>query len=233
MAVFFLIGCYTNITQQHERLTTVATAKKTRSPSGLQARKSQSTRKAILKATLQCFVKYGYHNTTDLKISELSGLSRGAMRHHYPSRKAIIRDAIDYLHERRLNAFKNSLTDLDLHPQDRVQFAIDSYDELNRKPMFMAFSELSIAARRDSELADVLHKKQKSFEKEYMRMGVELFPEWENKPVAYDVVMHLTRYILEGMANDLNPPDPTIRRLLIEQLEAKIQSLIAQPKDLK
>jgi len=64
-------------------------------------------------------------------------------------------------------------------------------------------------------------------------MGVELFPEWENKPLAYDVVMHLTRYILEGMANDLNPPEPTIRRLLIEQLEAKIQSLIAQNKDLK
>lgn len=155
------------------------------------------------------------------------------MRHHYPSRKAIIRDAIDYLHDRRLKAFKNSLTDLDLHPEDRVQFAIDSYDELNRKPMFMAFSELTIAARRDSELADVLHKKQKSFEKEYKRMGVELFPEWENKPVAYDVVMHLTRYILEGMANDLNPPDPTIRKLLIEQLEVKIQTLIAQPKDLK
>ena len=208
-------------------------AKKSRSPSGLQAKKSQSTRNAILKATLQCFIKYGYHNTTDLKISELSGLSRGAMRHHYPSRKAIIRDAIDYLHERRLNAFKNSLTDLDLHPDDRVRFAIDSYDELNKKPMFLAFSELSIAARRDPDLAKVLHGKQKSFEQEYMRVGMEMFPEWKNKPKAYDVVMHLNRYILEGMANDLIPPDPKIRELLITTLESKIQTLAAADKDLK
>ena len=178
----------------------MAAEKKTRSPSGLQARKSQTTRNAILKATLQCFIKYGYHNTTDLKISELSGLSRGAMRHHYPSRKEIIRDAIDYLHERRLNAFKVSLTDLDLHLNDRIRFAIDSYDELNKKPMFLAFSELSIAARRDPELAKVLHGKQKSFEREYMRVGIEMFPEWQEKPQGYDVVMHLTRYILEGLS---------------------------------
>lgn len=206
--------------------------KKERSPSGLQARKSQSTRNAILKATLQCFVKHGYHNTTDLKISEISGLSRGAMRHHYPSRKEIIRDAIDYLHERRLNAFKNSLNELDLHPDDRVRFAIDSYDELNNKPMFLAFSELSIAARRDKELAKVLHKKQKDFEEEYFQMGIELFPEWKDKPKAYDVVMHLTRYILEGMANDFIPPEPEIRKLLIKNLESQIQTLIERNKDL-
>lgn len=210
----------------------MSNAAKIQSEPGLQARKSHNTRVTILKATLKCIVKYGYHDTTDLKISQLSGLSRGAMRHHFPSRKDIIHAAIDYLHERRLNAFKTSLSDLDLHPSDRVRFAVESFDELVNKPMYRAFSELASAARRDPELKKILSKKRQNFEAEYMRMGTEIFPEWKDKPLAYDLVMHLTRYILEGIANDYIPPSPHVRSLLLDNLETQITSILERASEI-
>jgi len=39
-------------------------------------------------------------------------LSRGATLHHFPSKMDIIRAAVDYLHEKRLQAFRNSIKEI-------------------------------------------------------------------------------------------------------------------------
>jgi AcrR family transcriptional regulator len=47
------------------------------------------TRKRILDAALACFTEFGYEQTTIARICERSGVSNGALFHHFPTKEAI------------------------------------------------------------------------------------------------------------------------------------------------
>lgn len=47
------------------------------------------TRTRILEAALACFLEHGYEGTTVARIREASGVSNGALFHHFPSKDAI------------------------------------------------------------------------------------------------------------------------------------------------
>src|ERR1700733_1600685 len=78
-------------------------------PIGWQAQKSESTRTLIIEAAIKCLVDLGYARTTTTVIAQKAGLSRGAMLHHFPSKMGIIRAAVDYLHAKRLRAFRKAM----------------------------------------------------------------------------------------------------------------------------
>src|SRR5579871_6267699 len=78
-------------------------------PAGWQAQKSASTRTLIIEAAIKCLVELGYARTTTTVIAEKAGLSRGAMLHHFPSKMGIVRAAVDYLHAKRLRAFRKAM----------------------------------------------------------------------------------------------------------------------------
>lgn len=48
------------------------------------------TRGRILKAASECFLEDGYEHTTVARIRERSGVSNGALFHHFPSKDAIL-----------------------------------------------------------------------------------------------------------------------------------------------
>lgn len=47
------------------------------------------TRSRILEVALACFLEHGYEGTTVARIREASGVSNGALFHHFPSKDAI------------------------------------------------------------------------------------------------------------------------------------------------
>ena len=47
------------------------------------------TRSRILDAALACFIESGYEQTTITRIRERSGVSNGALSHHFPTKEAI------------------------------------------------------------------------------------------------------------------------------------------------
>src|SRR5512139_605548 len=115
---------------------------------GWQARKSAATRDQIISAAIRCIVEASYSRATTMKIAEKAGLSRGATLHHFPSKMDIIRAAVDYLHEKRLQAFRRSIREI---PQgaEMVHLAVRSYWAHVNHPIYVAFFELSVAARTD------------------------------------------------------------------------------------
>lgn len=50
---------------------------------------SPGTRERILDAALACFTEHGYEHTTTARIRERSGVSNGALFHHFPTKEAI------------------------------------------------------------------------------------------------------------------------------------------------
>ena len=166
---------------------------------GWQAHKSSTTRDQILDAAIRCIVELGYSNTTTTRIAEKAGMSRGAMLHHFPSRMDVIRAAVDYLHEKRLRAFRKSITNIP-SGVDRVKMAVEGYWAQVTHPIFVAFFELSVAARSDPDLADILHPAQQSFDREWYRTAQEVFPEWQTDRAAFDLALNLTQHLMEGIA---------------------------------
>ena len=166
---------------------------------GWQAQKSAATRDQILSAAVRCIVELGYSRTTTMKIAERAGLSRGATLHHFPSKLDIIRAAVDYLHERRLNAFRNSVQSIP-EGTDRIKAATDAYWAHATHPIFVAFFELSVAARTDKELRKILRPAQKSFDEEWYKTAKDQFPEWQSEPENFDLALSLVQNLMEGIA---------------------------------
>ncbi len=66
------------------------------------------TRSRILDAALQCFVESGYEQTTIAAIRERSGVSNGALFHHFPTKEAIV----DALYVDAIESFQEGLWEL-------------------------------------------------------------------------------------------------------------------------
>lgn len=166
---------------------------------GWQARKSAATRNQIISAAIRCIVELSYSKTTMIKISEKAGLSRGATLHHFPSKMDIIRAVVDYLHEKRILAFRRSIREIP-EDTDMANVAVQAYSDHVNHPIYVALFELSVAARTDNELKAILHPAQLAFDREWYETAWDLFPEWHSDRKAFDLALHLSQQLMEGMA---------------------------------
>jgi hypothetical protein len=193
---------------------------------GWQAQKSASTRNLIVESAISCFVELGYARTTTTVISDKAGLSRGAMLHHFPSKLDIVRAAVEHLHGKRLRAFRRAMTMSPGAGADRVMLGVQAFWNHVRHPMFVAFFELSVAARTDPELAGILRPTQEAFEREWYRTAKEVFPEWEGRQDQFDIALDLSRYVMEGMAiSFLTHQESGREKRVLEYLAAKLHEL--------
>lgn len=198
--------------------------------SGWQAQKSALTRTQITEAAIRCFVEYGYSQTTTTLIAEKAGLSRGAMLHHFPSKLAVVSAAVEYLHAKRLRAFRKAVNKPSVN-RDHLRQSLDAYWAHVHHPMFVAFFELAVAARTDKELAAILRPAQEAFEREWYDAAVEVFPEWKGRGMKFDIALDLVRYVLEGMAISFVTHKESERdKRVLEYLDEKIHELAGLPK---
>lgn len=192
---------------------------------GWQAQKSASTRNLIIEAAIKCFVELGYSRTTTTVIAEKAGLSRGAMLHHFPSKLDVVRAAVEYLHAKRLRAFRTAVS----KPSpdgDHVRQGVEAYWAHVKHPMFVAFFELAVAARTDEELAAILRPVQEAFEREWYQAAIDVFPEWRGRGEKFDLALDLSRYVLEGMAISFLTHKETERdKRVLKYLEEKLKEL--------
>ena len=79
-----------------------------RSPAGgrrrTQAERTAATRSRLLElATIDCLIDVGYARATTTLIAERAGrLSREPQLHHFPSKAALVAEAVDHLARRRV-----------------------------------------------------------------------------------------------------------------------------------
>jgi AcrR family transcriptional regulator len=171
---------------------------------------------------VRCLVKHGYANTTTPKVAEEAGLSRGAMVHHFENGSALIKAAITELHEKRLRAFRRAAD----RPEHEVTDLVETYWRQLQKPAFIAFHELAVAARTDTDLSSILSPLQDEFRAKFNAQAEQLFPEWLSSP-NFALAMTLSQTILEGMAISLQTGgmDQAQVEPMLRHLEAQIRAL--------
>jgi AcrR family transcriptional regulator len=71
-----------------------------------QHERSEITRKALMASTLECLGALGYARTTISEITKRSGLSRGALLHHFPTKNHLIVAAFMNRQEQQVTVFE-------------------------------------------------------------------------------------------------------------------------------
>ena len=202
-----------------------------RAPDG-RLRKSQVTRQAIVDTTIACLIKHGCHSTTYPRIATVSGFSRGAMRHHFPTRRDIMSAAIKRLHEKRLKAFCRAAAATP-NGRDRPTASLIALWRHVNHPMFMVFIDLALAARRDRTLAAILRPIQQTFRQELCLAALELFPEWAGRQDQLRTAIELSQYMMEGMVLDNLAMDNERTDRLLDFLARQLLMLLGESTGLR
>jgi AcrR family transcriptional regulator len=131
-----------------------------------QQERREATRQLLLEATVESLVELGYSGTTTLEIERRARVSRGARIHHYPTKAALLADAVDHLYDQVAEhyeaAFGRASVDPALPPEQqaaaRLRSGLRLIWSVHRRPAFAAVLELNMAARTDEELRARLHE---------------------------------------------------------------------------
>jgi AcrR family transcriptional regulator len=185
--------------------------------------KSAQTKKRLIEGAIRCIVKFGYSRTTAARVAAEAGLSRGAMLHHFENGEALMHAVIAELHEKRLRATRRSG---DIASRDVHEIVRAYWDQLS-SPSFTAFHELSIAARTDQGLAQILEPAQAEFRERRYALSIEAFPEWQKNRTNFDLALALSQQTIEGMAINrlVHGLDEAMVEPLLTNLERQIQEL--------
>ncbi|WP_181779275.1 TetR/AcrR family transcriptional regulator [Pseudonocardia pini] len=115
--------------------------------------RTESTRAALLEATIEAISRYGYQGATSVRIAELSGFTRGAQKHHFDSKAELVSAALVEVHERWLTEAFPTLENRDPGDVDEVVAAL--WRSIH-SDLWLASAELRVAARNDAALRELL-----------------------------------------------------------------------------
>jgi AcrR family transcriptional regulator len=188
-----------------------------------QSLKSAQTKKRLIEGAIRCIVKFGYSRTTTSRVAAEAGLSRGAMLHHFENGDALMRAVIAELNDKRLRAIRRTG---DISSRG-VHEVVRAYWHQLSSSSFTAFHELSIAARTDQGLAQILEPAQAEFRERRYALSIEAFPEWQKNRTNFDLALALSQQTIEGMAINrlVHGLDEAMVEPLLINLERQIREL--------
>lgn len=194
--------------------------------SNLQERRSAETRTLILESAIRCLAENGYAKTSTLQVSSMARASRGAMLHHYPTKRALIEATVEYAFYKRLRSLFESIQGLS--EEERVNRNLGPRMEFQnfQSNEYKAYLELNIAARTDPELREFFLPLARKYDRVWRDEILKIFPEWQGSGELFDRASELTRATLEGLL--LNRDiwnDPKAEEEVIEILSTLLSSL--------
>jgi AcrR family transcriptional regulator len=164
----------------------------------VQAR-SVATRAALLDAAVECLCSDGYAAVTTPEIARRAGVSRGAQLHHFPTKAELMAAAVEHLLQRRLREFRDVLAGAG--SLDRVDAAVDVAWTMFQGPTFVAWVELWIAARTDTELAAAMTETDRRFTDESRLMFLEVVADLGSfDPQALEMARDFAFAVMTGIA---------------------------------
>jgi AcrR family transcriptional regulator len=128
-------------------------------PRRTQQERRETTRTALLDATIASLVELGYSGATTLDVERRAGVSRGARIHHFPTKALLLASAVDYLYGQLGDHYEQAFgrTREDASDAERMRSGLRLLWSVYSRPDYAAVLELSMAARTDAELREHLH----------------------------------------------------------------------------
>ena len=111
----------------------------------------EETRERLLRAAVKILIDRGYANFRIAEVSDVSGVSRGGMIHHYPSKDALIADVLGYVFQRLLKRSEAKLSTVS-DTESALSAIVECGAEFFFGPDFPIYIDLVLAARRGGPL---------------------------------------------------------------------------------
>lgn len=197
-----------------------------------QEEKSEKTRMLTLRATVDCFYRYGYANTSTKKIADKAKISRGAMIHHFPSKRSLLTAVVDHIIETRIAAFRDDIHKSLEDAEARLDGGLDIYWRHLHTKYFTAYHELLVASRTDPELKGVMRTGTRKFEQRWKETIEEIFPEWKDSGPLFDLAMDVCQFAFEGMAlNKLSHDTQRRQERMVQYIKSRVRDMFDAARD--
>jgi len=135
------------------------------------AERGAQTRQRLLEATIECLAELGYARMSTNDVVKKTGVSRGALAHHFPSKAHLVAEAAAYLINMRIKYTVNKIKAL-----DRSNYDFRTDIETNWKAYekwFPANIEFMVASRTDPELRKHFSSAIGRYEKDLSEMQMD------------------------------------------------------------
>lgn len=156
------------------------------------------TQLALMRATIDCLVEYGYANTTTRLVADRAQVSRGAQTHHYPTKRDLVVAAIEHLFDEHARGFTKAFEQVPVHERT-LDGAIDALWQIVNGPAYAAILEVVVAARTDDELRAVVHGVASGLETTVVELLMWFAPEITDRDHARRLV-DITFTLVQGAA---------------------------------
>ena len=175
-----------------------------------QAERRASTRSALVRATVECLVEFGYARTTTQEVQTRAGVSRGALTHQFTTKADLVVAAVEHLYEEFSASVREAAAQLPDESAARVRLGVELVWQRFHGPLFVAAMELWTAARTDPELREALLPHERRLGVQLRQLAFEVFgEEVARHPAAesmYQVL--LTSMRAQAMTYALQPDAP-------------------------
>lgn len=189
-----------------------------------QAERRESTRTALLEATIASLVELGYTRTTTTEVVRRAGLSQGALFKHFPTKGDLVAAATTRLFDDLIEDFNRAFSAAAAH-EDVAVVAIRRLWRVFCAPELLAVYRLYVEAPFDDELMAALVPVVKRHEERVVARASEIFPELGASTETLALFTSML-FAMQGMAlaRPVNP-NAAKERLVLAQFETLARQL--------
>ena len=157
------------------------------------------TRARLLQATIDALIETGYAGATMAEVQHRTGLSRGAVLHHFPSKTEMFTAAINQIAETQIARLRYRTSTISPGPE-RTMVALRALADTFLFPDFLAALELWVGARTDSELHAAVVAHERTVGRALRPVCAELFGRELAERPGFAAAIDLTLQVLRGLA---------------------------------
>ena len=138
--------------------------------------RAHETRRRLLGAAVEELVENGYAALSTSSVARRAGVSRGAQQNYFPHKQTLVMEAVRHLARMQRDDLKDRV-DAVPRGRARVQTGLDVLFEAYSGPLFASVVELSLAARTDPELREVVAAEERATSRAMQETGKAIFGE--------------------------------------------------------
>lgn len=190
------------------------------------AQQRESTKAALLDATIESLIENGYAATSARGIAERAGVSQGAQQHHYPTKAALVDAAVVRLAE-QVGAAVVATSPPSTDPRVTVAMLVDRLWVMHNNPLATAIIEFVMAARTDPDVAGGVIDLLARVDTIALSIAAQLLPDLASRRGSEDW-LRITMATMRGVvmvaaipgADPVTPTWPAIRAHILRSFDA-------------
>lgn len=161
---------------------------------GKQQAKSMRAREGICEATIHSLVEVGYAETSLNRVASMSGFSKGALQHHFPTKEDLIAATLDRLLQRTVQPSKPGL-----EPGSVDEALLIAWKRFINTSAYRALLEILNAARTDDALQARISADLVNWGRALDEQSLEVYEATSGDDEEVVMLLNMTRSFLRGL----------------------------------